>query len=121
LTRPLAYAAAQGAGLPIAPLGELHDRQDDPAITLWADFALAATPPGDRAAAAELAATAASDRPERALAAKLLDALHCEGDARLRRLDEATLWLRTHDPEAAKVWAGWAVEGERLVRVPRPL
>jgi hypothetical protein len=117
LTRPMAYAAAQGVAIPVAPLGELRDRKDDPAIGLWADFTLASAPPGDRAAAAELATAAESDRPDRALAAKLVEALHSEGDARVRRLDEATLWLRTHHPEAMRVWAGWNLEGGRLVRV----
>ena len=73
--------------------------------------------PADGEAKAALARAAASDTPDRALAQMLLEALWSEGTERTRRLDEATRWLRTHHPEAAKVWAGWKVEGERLVPV----
>ena len=88
----------------------------DPAIGLWADFALAASTPADRAAAAALAA-AAQRRPARPRAgpAAPRGAASAEGAERTRRLDEATRWLRTHHPEAARVWAGWRVEGDRLV------
>jgi hypothetical protein len=118
LARPLAYAAAQGVPIPSRELRELRDRHHDPAIDLWVDFALAASRPADGEARAELARAAASDIPDRALAQKLLDALWSEGTERTRRLDEATRWLRTHHPEALKVWAGWRLDGERVVPVP---
>jgi len=120
LTRPLAYAAAQGVVLPAAPLRELRDQGYNPSIGLWANFALAASTPTDHAAAAALAAAAEGDGPDRALARQLRDALRAVDSDRTRRLDEATLWLRTHHPEAARVWAGWSVEGGRLVREPAP-
>jgi hypothetical protein len=123
LTRPLAYAAAQGLAIPAAPLGELRDRGDDPATVLWADFALAlaSSAPADRADAVKgLTGAAEGDGPERALARTLLDALKAEGPERMRRLDEATLWLRLHHPEAARLWSGWRIEGDRLVPRPAP-
>jgi hypothetical protein len=120
LTRPLAYAAAGGAAVPAGPLRELRDRGYDPAIGLWADFALAASTPADPAAATALAAAAQDDGPDQVLARTLLDALRAGGAERTRRLDEATLWLRTHHPDASRVWAGWRVEGDRLVPGPAP-
>lgn len=122
LARPLAYAAARGLAVPVDPLVELRDRGDDPALTLWADFALAASAPADRADAATraLADAARGDRPDHALAQALLDSLHARGDERIRRLDVATRWLRTHHPEAARLWAGWRVEGDRLVPIAAP-
>jgi hypothetical protein len=117
LTRPLAYAAAHGVPIPVSALRELRDRGYDPAINLWVDFALAASRPPDGEARAALARAAASEAPDRAHAQMLLDALSAEGSEQIRRLDEATLWLRTHHPDAASVWAGWRVEGERLVPV----
>jgi hypothetical protein len=120
LTRPLAYAAAQGVPIPAAPLRELRERADDPAIVLWADFALAASTPTDRAAEAALAEASGRDGPDGALARMLLDALRAGGAERTRRLDEATRWLRTNHPEATRIWAGWRVEGDRLVPAPGP-
>ena len=50
LTRPLAYAAARGDDVPHEALGELS-RNSDPAVALWADYALAASRQGDPEAA----------------------------------------------------------------------
>ena len=117
LTRPLAYAAAQGVPIPARELRELRDRRYDPAIGLWVDFALAVSTPADDEAAESLARAARGEAPDRNLARILEGALRSKGIERTRRLDEATRWLRTDHPEAAKLWAGWEVEGERLVRV----
>jgi hypothetical protein len=114
LTRPMAYAAAGGAAIPAAPLRELRDRADDPAIGLWADFALAASTPADPAATDRLTAVARGDGPNRVLAETLVAALRAAGTDRTRHLDEATAWLRTNHPEAARIWSGWKVEGSRL-------
>jgi hypothetical protein len=120
LTRPMAYAAAQGEVVSAGPLRELRDTHDDPAIGLWANFALAASTPGDREAANALVTASQRDGPNQALAQRLLAALRADGPDRTRRLDEATLWLRTHHPEAARVWAGWRIEEGRLVPEPAP-
>jgi hypothetical protein len=120
LTRPIAYASAQGEAVAAGPLRELRDRGDDPAIALWADFALAAASPSDRDAAAALKKAAEQDGPDRAMARYLVDALAAKGAERTRHLDEATRWLRTHHPDAKRVWAGWVIEGDRLVPKPAP-
>jgi hypothetical protein len=119
LARPLAYAAAQRVPIPAEPLRELRAKNYDPAITLWADFALAAARPSDADADADaaLARAAQGEAPVSAFAAMLQEAFRAEGTERIRRLDEATRWLRTHHPEAAKIWSGWRVDGERLIPV----
>jgi hypothetical protein len=117
LARPLAYAAAQGVPIPAEPLRELRAKNYDPAVNLWADFALAAARPSDPEAAAALARAAGGDAPESAFAGMLEEALRAAGTERIRRLDEATRWLRTHHPEAARVWSGWRVDGQHLVPV----
>jgi hypothetical protein len=114
LARPLAYAAAQRVPIPAAPLHELRAKNYDPAINLWTDFALAAAKPSDAEAAAALARAAKGAAPESAFAGMLEEALRADGTERIRRLDEATRWLRTHHTEAAKVWSSWRVEGDHL-------
>jgi hypothetical protein len=116
LARPLAYAAAQNVQIPPAPLRELHEKQYDPAVSLWADFALAVSHPPDGAAAAALAQAAQGDTHESAFARLLQEAAEARGPERLRRLDEATRWLRTNHPAAAEVWAGWSDRGDRVIR-----
>ena len=37
----------------------------------------------------------------------LLAALAAPAGERENRLDEATIWLRRHHPQAAKIWQGW--------------
>jgi hypothetical protein len=117
LARPMAYAAAQGTPLPADVLRELRDRDFDPAITLWADFCLAAGRPADPESQAHLERAAARDTPYRPFSALLHDALQADSAGRLRRLDEATRWLRTHHPEAIRVWSGWTIKDDRLVPV----
>ncbi len=118
LARPLAYAAAEGVAVPPGPLRELRDLHgsEEPAIALWADFALAATEPSDAAARAALTAEAEGHGRTAALARKLADALQSQGADRVRRLDDATLWLRHNNPAAAQVWSGWVVTGNRIER-----
>jgi hypothetical protein len=118
LTRPLAYAAARGEPLAIAPLRELRDRRDDPATTLWADFAMAATTPPDRDAVDALRDATAVEGPYQPLAAMLVAALDARDDERTRQLDRATRWLRHNHPDARRVWDGWGIDGGRLVHRP---
>jgi hypothetical protein len=110
LTRPLAYAAVRGDEVPRRSLDELS-RNPDPALALWASFALAAARDGDPAAAGALTREADREGPNRELARLLLAALRAHGDARTILLDQATLWLRTHHPEASQLWADWEVRG----------
>ena len=115
--RPLAYAAAEGMKLPREPLEDVR-RRSDPAIVLWATFALAASGDDPQAAAA-LKAVATGNTAERELAEQLDQALHAQGSARRARLDEATRWIRSHQPEAARLWNGWTLQGDRIVPAPK--
>jgi hypothetical protein len=117
LARPLAYAAAQGIAIPASSLHDLRGQHYDPAVDLWADFALAASTPADGEAAARLAQAAERDGPVRPFAQFLQHALQSTGNERTRQLDAATLWLPDHHPEAVKVWSGWRLESHRLVRI----
>jgi hypothetical protein len=116
LARRLAYGAARGYDIPREALEELK-RHPDPMIGLWATYALAAGSgtASDPARAAELEKSTATPGPIGELAAQLLGALRITPEERERRLDEATIWLRRHHPQAAKVWQG------RDARDPRPV
>jgi hypothetical protein len=114
LARRLSYGACLGYDIPREPLEELR-RHTDPMIGLWATFALAVLPrPGpDAATAAELEKAAGAPGPEGALAMMLLEALRAPQEERERRLDEATVWLRSHHPQAVPIWRGWTFEAPR--------
>jgi hypothetical protein len=115
LTRPMAYAAALDLPVDRDSLAELA-RNPDPATTLWATFALAVGPSGDPESATALRKAATTDTPDRELAALLVKALESPREPeRIEALDAATLWLRTHHPEAAKLWNGWLVRDGLLV------
>jgi hypothetical protein len=118
LTRPLAYRAALDLPVPREPLAELA-RSSDRSTALWATYALAEGSAGDPDYATSLRRAATEDDPERPLAALLVTALDATRlDARLRALDEATVWLRHHHPEAARLWEGWRVGDGRPARAP---
>ena len=51
------------------------------------------------------------------LAKLLVAALDGSPSEREQRLDEATIWLRHHHPQAAKIWQGYDVQGGRLIKV----
>jgi hypothetical protein len=114
LTRPLAYGADRVRAIPREALEPLR-AGSDPMVALWATYAEAASGAGDAGAAAALAREAERPSPHRTLAALLLDALRTRGPQRGPILDRATLWLRTNHPESARIWARWAIEGDRLV------
>jgi hypothetical protein len=119
MVRPLAYGAGQGYAIPAGPLDELR-RHPDPAIRLWAAYTRAAASGRDIDAARELGRAAERAGPEQELAAGLRDALGLRGVERDAALDRATLWLRRHHPEAARLWDGWEDHAGRLVRRPAP-
>lgn len=120
LTRPMAYAAARGLLVDPKALELLADNPDR-ATALWANYALAAGPESDfnaihRSAAHKIFTASQFDGPDREFALLLLAALNARKiDDRLKSLDSATLWLRTHHPEAARLWDGWKVVGNRIV------
>jgi hypothetical protein len=113
----LAFGAGRGYDIPREALDELK-RHSDPMIGLWATYSLAVLPRGvpDAALAAELDRSAQAPDPTGELAARLLGALRATGGERERRLDQATLWLRRHHPQAAEIWRGWDVRDQHLVR-----
>jgi hypothetical protein len=109
LSRRLAYAAGRGYDLPREPIEELK-KHADPMIRLWVTCALALLPRSgsgpDPAMIAELEeATQAADAGNE-LATRLLGAIQVIRE-RESRLDEATIWLRHHHPDAARIWQGW--------------
>ena len=114
MVRPMAYGVGEGYRIAWEPLDELR-ANPDPAIHLWATYTRAVMPPGDPAVAALLAEAAKQDGPFRPLATLLDEAARAEGVARVRKLDEATAWQRTHHPEAAGLWKGWAERDGKLV------
>jgi hypothetical protein len=103
LSRRLAYGATRGYAIPEVALDELA-RNSDPMIRLWAEYSLAVIPGLKTGAAAKLEATARTIDENGKLAAMLLAAKNAPPEERERRLDEATLWLRHHHPQAAKIW-----------------
>lgn len=117
LARPLAYAAAQGMAIPHQPLVEL-EQLPDPSLSLWSEFALAASEPVDAGAAARIEHTAQTGGPYRELAGDLLAALRSRGQERRAWLDKATLWLRRNHASSSQLWDGWREDGGRLVQVP---
>ena len=115
LARPIAYEAVKGGRFPREPLEELA-KNPDPAVALWAVFALAS--PGDEDARTRLrgAARPGSFQP---MAEHLLTALDAATPAeRNRSLDAATVWLRDHHPAATSVWKGWRINNGRVEPEP---
>jgi hypothetical protein len=123
LARRLAYGAGRGYAIPREALDELKGHAD-PMIGLWATYALAALPRGapDPAATESLERAARGQGPAAELAGRLLEALRSPGGepGREGRLDEATLWLRRHHPQAAAIWSGWEVRGQAVMREAVP-
>jgi hypothetical protein len=114
LARPLAYASGRGSPVSREPLVELS-KNADPAVSFWARFALAASADGDREAGASLENESHREGPYRELAQLLFHALKVRYDERTAALDRATLWLRDHHPDCARLWANWEVRAGRLV------
>lgn len=106
LLRPLAYAAGEGVELPREPLEELRSHPD-PIIKLWACYGLAVAPGGDQSAAEQLSAVASGTTEIAELARLLLEAKAADQPLRNRALDRATVWLRSHHPQARLVCSTW--------------
>ena len=113
----LAFGAGRSYDIPREALEELRGHSDR-MIGLWATYSLAVLPRGgpDRVGSAELENAAHEPGPTAELATRLLAALRASGAARERLLDEATLWLRRHHPQAAEIWRGWEVRDQHVVR-----
>ncbi len=117
LARPLAYGAGEGHAIPPESLAELT-RSKDPILALWAEFAMAVGNPGDEHARAGLIREAGTAGPRQELARLLLDAMNSPQPKRAELLDRATLWLRTHHPDARKLWQDWSERDGKLVKNP---
>lgn len=107
LARPLAIAAAEGANLDRESLREVESHPD-PAVALWATYAIAVEGAKDesRDALDRLAHEAAGTGPYRDFAKILQDSARNRPPLRQELLDSATWWLRSHHPDAIKIWAG---------------
>jgi hypothetical protein len=103
LARRLAYGAARGYAIPEVAADELS-KHLDPMIRLWALYTLAVMPKIKTDALAKLTEAAGTPDDNGKLAEMLLAAKDAPPQERERRLDEATLWMRNHHPQAAKIW-----------------
>jgi hypothetical protein len=103
LARRLAYGAGRGYAIPESALDELA-KHSDPMIRIWANYALAVLPGVKSEAGARLVEAARAPDDSRKLAAMLLAARDGPASEREHRLDEATIWMREHHPQAAKIW-----------------
>jgi len=115
LIRPMAYGVGEGYRIAWEPLDSLRENKDQ-AIVLWATYTRAAMGAGDPTAAAALEAAARHDGFFQPLASLLDQAAKAQGGDRVKKLDEATAWLRDHHPVVAMLWKGWEERGGRLVR-----
>jgi hypothetical protein len=113
--RLMAVAASEGVSLPAEALDKLTARQDA-SVSVLVDYIRAVSDGGDRSAAERLRATAEAAGPSTELAKTLAGAIEVGSLERKTRLESATRWLRTHDPEAAKLWDGWSERDEQLVQ-----
>jgi hypothetical protein len=113
--RPVAYAAGQGTTFPAEAMQPLSEHSDA-FIRLWAEYAMAVSTKGDRFARLALEQSAIGNGEPAALARFLLDALHDDEPRRTDRLDEATRWMRSHHAESARLWAGWTMEDDRIMK-----
>lgn len=118
LVRPMAYAAANHINVPRPPIDDLLERSD-PAIVLWAQY-IAAANWQDRDAIQALRHEATGESPRRELAAILCAALDAPPSERPMQLDQSTIWLRRHHPQAARIWENWDERGGRLVPQAAP-
>ncbi len=117
LARRLTYGASRHYAIPREALDELANHSD-PMIGLWATAAQAVGAPDPDVKALsvlEQYTHAAGEQGE--LATRLLNAIRSPEADRERHLDEITVWLRSHHPQAAKTWRGWHEAGQRLDRV----
>lgn len=115
LLRPLAYRVAFDLDVARGPVEELASHKE-PAIALLAAYALAEGSRGDPKYEDTIRKSAQGGTPSKPLAALLARALDAsKPEDRLALLDEATHWLRDHQPDAAALWKGWQVVDGHLV------
>ncbi len=114
LARRLMYAAVRRYGIPFEALDELAGHSD-PMIAVWAKSTLALiVSRSDPAARFEQKSH--DPGPPGELSARLLTVIQSPPMERELRLDEVTVWMRAHHPQAAKIWAGWRIVNGRMIR-----
>jgi hypothetical protein len=114
--RVMALAAAEGATFPPDALEALA-KHADPLSACWADYIRAVSGDGDRAAAARVRQRAEGQGPDARSARELAGAIEAGSLERTTHLAAATGLIRTDSPEAARVWDGWAEDGEHIKRL----
>ncbi len=119
LVRPLAYAATRGHSLSRELLGELCRRyvRDDPAVRLWALYALAVQTRPDQQTVVEIDRVAKAPGAEHELAELLLEAVHSDEAHRIEILDRATAWNRDHHLDTRRLWQGWTIREGNISRL----
>lgn len=117
LARRLTYGASRGYAIPREALDELA-KHPDSMIGLWAKTALAVLSANTESAPARAIEQASQlPGPTGELAARVLTAIRAPSAERESQLDQITLWLRSHHPEAARIWGGWHEVDGRLERI----
>jgi hypothetical protein len=117
LVRPLAYGAAEGLARPREALQELarHHDPGDPALGRLRPFRL----PGLRHRSGRGEGTRAHGHERRSPTGPggvIARGPALRGEERGRILDRATLWLRDHHPESARIWEAWEVRAIASLR-----
>ncbi len=113
--RAMAVSSSEGTTFPPDAIESLA-KHADPLFALWADYIRAVSGDGDRRAAARIREHAEEQGPDARSASELAQAIEAGSFERATHLAAATRLIRTDSPEAARVWEGWAEEGDRLQR-----
>ena len=115
LARRLLYGAVRRYAIPPEALDELAAHSDR-MIAVWAKATLGLLEArSDPAAALEQKSQIPGSAGE--LSVRLRNAIQSPAPERERRLDEVTVWIRTHHTQATKIWAGWNEVDGRLERI----
>ncbi len=116
IARPMAYGVGEGYRIAWEPIDLLRENNDE-ALALLATYTRAVMAPGDPPALKSLQDSAAKEGLYQPFAKLLVEAAGLDGEPRVRKLDEATRWLRTHHPEARQTWEGWEERDGKLVAI----
>jgi hypothetical protein len=115
LARQLVYGAARGYAIPHEALTELAGHSD-PMIELWANCALNLLPDAPPEAARNIEQASIAQDSVTELAALLRAASTAPIPEREARLNDASIWLRLHHPQAKKIWHGWKIVDGQIQR-----
>ena len=113
--RLMAVSAGEGQEFPVDVLNDLV-KDKNPNIGLFVDYVRAVSQTPDPQAAERIRLAGKSDSPSAGLAQFLEKALDPNSIERSERLNQATEWLWSHDPEAMKITQGWRVIDGKLTQ-----